>query len=53
VLIGTADAPGLAELSTHLAESLPNAELVELPDTGHLPSRERPDEVTALLRKVL
>jgi pimeloyl-ACP methyl ester carboxylesterase len=53
VLIGTADAPGLVELSSHLAESLPNAELVELPDTGHLPSMERPDEVNALLRKVL
>lgn len=53
VVIGTADAPGLVELSHHLAASLPNAELVELPDTGHLPAMERPDEVTALLRKVL
>ncbi|MEV7042422.1 alpha/beta hydrolase [Amycolatopsis sp. NPDC051061] len=52
VVIGTADAPGLVELSHHLAASLPNAELVELPDTGHLPSMERPEEVTALLRKV-
>ena len=53
VVIGTADAPGLVELSHHLAASLPNAELAELPDTGHLPAMERPDEVTALLRKVL
>lgn len=53
VVIGLADALGLIELSHHLAESLPEAELVELPDTGHLPSMERPDEVTALLRKVL
>jgi pimeloyl-ACP methyl ester carboxylesterase len=53
VVIGTADAPGLVELSHHLARSLPHAELAELPDTGHLPSMERPDEVTALLRKVL
>ncbi|MGW5714538.1 alpha/beta fold hydrolase [Amycolatopsis sp. NPDC003865] len=53
VVIGTADARGLVELSHHLAASLPNAELVELPDTGHLPGMERPDEVTALLRKVL
>lgn len=52
VVIGTSDALGLVELSHHLAESLPNAELVELPDTGHLPSMERPDEVTALVRKV-
>ncbi|WP_290061687.1 alpha/beta fold hydrolase [Amycolatopsis solani] len=53
VVIGTADALGLIELSAHLAESLPNAELAELPDTGHLPSMERPDEVTTLLRKFL
>ncbi|RSD09287.1 alpha/beta fold hydrolase [Amycolatopsis eburnea] len=53
VVIGTADAPGLIELSEHLAESLPDAELVELADTGHLPSMERPEEVTALLRKFL
>jgi pimeloyl-ACP methyl ester carboxylesterase len=51
VVIGTADAPGLVELSGHLAASLPNAELVELADTGHLPSMERPAEVTALIRK--
>ncbi len=53
VVIGTSDAPGLVELSAHLAESLPHAELVELADTGHLPSMERPDEVNALLRKFL
>jgi pimeloyl-ACP methyl ester carboxylesterase len=53
VVIGTSDARGLVELSHHLAGSLPHAELVELADTGHLPSMERPDEVTALLRKVL
>ena len=53
VVIGTSDAPGLVELSAHLAESLPQAELVELAGTGHLPSMERPDEVNALLRKVL
>ncbi|WP_033260837.1 alpha/beta fold hydrolase [Amycolatopsis vancoresmycina] len=53
LVIGTADARGLVELSAHLAESLPHAELVELADTGHLPSMERPDEVNALLRKVL
>jgi pimeloyl-ACP methyl ester carboxylesterase len=53
LVIGTADAPGLVELSHHLAASLPDAELVELAGTGHLPSMERPDEVTALLRKVL
>jgi pimeloyl-ACP methyl ester carboxylesterase len=53
VVIGTSDAPGLVELSAHLAESLPAAELVELADTGHLPSMERPAEVNALLRKFL
>jgi pimeloyl-ACP methyl ester carboxylesterase len=53
VVIGLADAPGLVELSHHLAESLPGAERVDLPDTGHLPQLERPDAVTALLRKFL
>lgn len=53
VVIGTSDARGLVELSRHLAESLPHAELVELPDTGHLPAMERPDEVNALLSKFL
>ncbi|MEV7098470.1 alpha/beta hydrolase [Amycolatopsis sp. NPDC051045] len=53
VVIGTSDAPGLVELSAHLAESLPAAELVELAGTGHLPSMERPEEVNALLRKFL
>ncbi len=53
VVIGTSDAPGLVELSAHLAESLPRAELVELDGTGHLPSMERPDTVAALLRKFL
>jgi pimeloyl-ACP methyl ester carboxylesterase len=53
VLIGLADAPGLVELSAHLADSLPNAERVDLPDTGHLPQLERPGEVTALLQKFL
>ncbi|SEF23394.1 Pimeloyl-ACP methyl ester carboxylesterase [Amycolatopsis pretoriensis] len=53
VVIGTADAPGLVELSQHLAASLPDAELVELPATGHLPAMERPEEVNTLLRKIL
>jgi pimeloyl-ACP methyl ester carboxylesterase len=53
VVIGLSDALGLVELSRHVAESLPNAELVELPDTGHLPGLERPEDVNAILRKVL
>ncbi|SEC67733.1 Pimeloyl-ACP methyl ester carboxylesterase [Amycolatopsis tolypomycina] len=53
VVVGTADARGLVELSAHLAESLPQAEFVELAGTGHLPSMERPAEVNALLRKFL
>lgn len=53
VVIGTSDAPGLVEVSTHLAKSLPQAEFIELPNTGHLPSMERPAEVNDLLRKFL
>lgn len=53
VVIGLSDARGLVELSRHLADSLPEAELVELADTGHLPAMERPEEVNAILRKFL
>ncbi|MET9001667.1 alpha/beta hydrolase [Amycolatopsis sp. NPDC004169] len=53
VVIGKADAPGLVELSAHLADSLPQAELVELDDTGHLPSMERPEKVNELLQRFL
>ncbi len=53
VLIGLSDALGLIELSAHLAESLPNATRVDLPDTGHLPQLERPDEVTTIVAKFL
>lgn len=53
VVIGLSDAPGLIELSAHLAESLPNSKRVDLPDTGHLPQMEHPAEVLALLQPFL
>jgi pimeloyl-ACP methyl ester carboxylesterase len=34
------------------AETIPGAELVVLPDTGHLPFLERPAEFAAALAKV-
>lgn len=42
-----------AACAQYLTELLPNVEHVELPWAGHLPSLERPDEMTALIRTAL
>jgi 3-oxoadipate enol-lactonase len=42
-----------AACAKHLAEILPDVEHTELPWAGHLPSLERPDEMTALIRTEL
>ncbi|TXS56552.1 alpha/beta fold hydrolase [Streptomyces sp. t39] len=39
--------------ASHLAAAVPGARHVELPWAGHLPSLERPDEITALLKDFL
>lgn len=40
-------------VSAHLAQTMPNARRLHLPWAGHLPSMERPAEVTALLLRDL
>jgi 3-oxoadipate enol-lactonase len=49
VVVGDADRPELRELAGRLARELPDARLRTIEGAGHLPSLERPDELTALL----
>jgi pimeloyl-ACP methyl ester carboxylesterase len=49
VIKALADDPALAEVSDRLARGIEGARLVEMPDTGHLPPIERPDDVSAAL----
>lgn len=49
VVNGLSDAPWLQDLSVHIAASVPGARRVDLPDTGHLPPLERPEESTRLI----
>ncbi|MFI6297256.1 alpha/beta fold hydrolase [Nonomuraea sp. NPDC050790] len=49
VVGGAHDLLHFRQSARHLAENLPDAGLVELGWAGHLPSLERPEEITALL----
>jgi pimeloyl-ACP methyl ester carboxylesterase len=49
VVTGGHDMDHFQNIARHLAATIPDAHLVELPWAGHLPSLERPAEVTALL----
>ncbi|APU15141.1 MULTISPECIES: alpha/beta fold hydrolase [Actinoalloteichus] len=49
VVNGTADVRWIQAVSTMLAEQIPGARRLDLPDTGHLPPLERPEEVTSAL----
>lgn len=49
IVHGTADAIVPIEISRRLAELLPDAELVELDGTGHVPTMTQPDEVVAAI----
>ena len=53
VVAGAHDLPFFVETARRLVEALPNAELVELPWAGHLPSLERPLETAHLVRASL
>ena len=50
IVHGSADLIAPIDGSRQLAELLPDAELVELPDTGHVPTMTRPDEVVAAIQ---
>jgi pimeloyl-ACP methyl ester carboxylesterase len=53
VVSGRHDLDHFQQVARHLATTIPGADLIELPWAGHLPSLERPDEITALLLEVL
>ena len=53
VVAGTHDLDLFQLIAEHLARSLPSARHVVLPWAAHLPSMERPDETTALIRSGL
>lgn len=49
VITGAHDQPSVIAGSAALADGLPHAEAVEIADTAHLPSLERPDELEAAI----
>jgi pimeloyl-ACP methyl ester carboxylesterase len=53
VLCGRQDALTPVELHMEMAASIPNARLAVIEDCGHLSTMERPDQVTAALRRWL
>jgi pimeloyl-ACP methyl ester carboxylesterase len=53
VLGGTEDGPNFPELARRAASTLPNAELVLIPNAGHNPHEEVPDRVNAELIRFL
>jgi pimeloyl-ACP methyl ester carboxylesterase len=51
VIVGEKDKLTPLAAAERIADSVPQAELVVLKDTGHVPMLERPDEFNALLRR--
>ena len=49
VLVGDEDVADMRAIAAHVAHSVPGARLVNVPETAHLPSLERPDEINAHL----
>jgi pimeloyl-ACP methyl ester carboxylesterase len=53
VVVGELDLPDFLIIADILAENLPQARKLVVPDAGHLPSLERPEEVNAALLSFL
>ncbi len=49
VVNGLADAPWIQDVADLLCDGVPHARRLDLPGVGHLPSMERPTEVTAAI----
>lgn len=49
VVVGSHDDRGFHDAARHVADHMPDAELVELDGAAHLPNLERPDRVNELL----
>jgi len=50
VLVGALDLDAIEETARRVTDGIPDARLVDWPDTAHLPSMEHPDDFFALLR---
>jgi pimeloyl-ACP methyl ester carboxylesterase len=53
VIVGEEDASLPPPISREIAEALPNASLVIIPEAGHLSALEKPDEVTEVMLEFL
>ena len=53
VVIGTLDEPPSRSLAARIADAIPDAELVTMPDVAHLPSLEAPDAFDAVVAAFL
>jgi pimeloyl-ACP methyl ester carboxylesterase len=53
VAVGELDEPAAVEISRRLAQRLPDAGFVCLPDTAHLRSLDAPEQVIALIREAV
>ncbi|MBB0244254.1 alpha/beta fold hydrolase [Streptomyces alkaliphilus] len=53
VVNGLDDVPGVRDVAAEVAEGIPGARRIDLPDTGHLAPLEHPAEVTDILRSFL
>ncbi|MFI6596817.1 alpha/beta fold hydrolase [Nonomuraea sp. NPDC050536] len=53
VINGLSDVPWIQEVSNILTQGIQNASRIDLPDTGHLPPLEHPEEVTKALQTFL
>ena len=51
VVMGECDQPHCVETARMIADHVPNARLVTMPETAHLPSLERPAEFNQLVRE--
>ena len=53
VVVGEDDKGDFVAIAEHLAEEIPNSELVVVPRAGHLVGIDRPDILNALLLEFL
>jgi 3-oxoadipate enol-lactonase len=53
VVVGELDVPCFREMAEVLADGIPGARLVTVPDAGHMVNMEAPQAVNALLREVV
>lgn len=53
VVVGELDVPCFREMAEELADRIPDARLITVPDAGHMVNMEAPETVNALLREVL